>query len=259
MKINPLDMFTIKKIFDFIQIPIFAIDKNREIFMWNKNIEEFTGINSKDALGKSSKELANKIYSKNNHFISEILFDKELLNNFNDFIIKNDNNYIKCVSKDDDHLIIKASGLYNKENILIGAVELIINESFKISENNNKQKIKNIYIVDDSKLSRNILKKIINKYEIDKIEEFENGNKLIARILKQKPDLIFMDLLMPGIKGDKIVKAIKENFPDIKIAVLTANIQKQVEDKLNSIGVDFYIKKPITEKKISEIFIRGNK
>ena len=57
---------------------------------------------------------------------------------------------------------------------------------------------------------------------------------------------------MPGgINGLALAKMLTDKRPDIKIALVTANVQSAVKEKASQIGVDF-IAKPITEDKISE-------
>jgi len=223
---------------------------------------EFSGVTSANAMGKPANEIAGKVYSKNNHFFCEIFFDKELKKEFDDFEIVEFEDHIVSIDKDDDYFIIKASPFFDKKGNLMGAVEILMTNktSFK-NDKIKKNQLKKVYIVDDSKLARNILKKILKDEGIKDISEFSDGSSLIARVFKEKPDLIFLDLLMPGLKGERVAKAIKENFPDISVAILTANIQKSVEKDLKDYGIDFFISKPIEKEKVRAIFksLRGGK
>jgi len=262
MKIKPLELFTIRRIFDFIKIPIFAIDYNRDILMWNNSMVEFSGILPNEAIGKKASEIAGKVYSKNNHFVSELFFDEKLKNEFENFEIIEFDDHVVCVSKDDEYFIVKASPFFDKRGNLMGAVEILMTNKSPLKNNKiEENKLKKVYIADDSKWSRNILKEILKGEGIEDISEFSNGNSLIAKVFREKPDLIFLDLLMPGLKGEKVAKAIKENFPDILITVLAANIQKNVEKELKNCGVDFFVSKPVAKEKIRAIFkdLRGGK
>jgi len=256
MKISPLEMFTIKRIFDFIPISILAIDTNREIFFWNEYLEKKSGMKSYNVLGTKTVNVANKIYSDNNHLISEILFDDEFINKFENFDIKVFDDHIEAMSQPQESITVKVIPVFNKQDHLMGAFELIFGNRIFQTNGLDLKEIEKIFIVDDSKLSRSLLRKHIIHYSKAEIFEFSSGNDLISRVFNEKPDLIFIDLLMPGIQGDRIAKAIKENLENIKVVILTANIQKKIEQNLREIGVDYYLKKPITEEKIKNLFVK---
>jgi CheY-like chemotaxis protein len=65
-------------------------------------------------------------------------------------------------------------------------------------------------IVDDSKSARLFLARILEKYEID-VDNAENAEAAIEYLTSHRPDVIFMDHLMPGMDGFQAVKAIKNN------------------------------------------------
>ena len=65
-------------------------------------------------------------------------------------------------------------------------------------------------IVDDSKSARLFLARILEKYEID-VDNAENAEAAIEYLTSHRPDVIFMDHLMPGMDGFQAVQAIKSN------------------------------------------------
>ena len=69
---------------------------------------------------------------------------------------------------------------------------------------------KRALIVDDSKSARLFLARILEKYEID-VDNAENAEAAIEYLASHRPDVIFMDHLMPGMDGFQAVQAIKNN------------------------------------------------
>lgn len=69
---------------------------------------------------------------------------------------------------------------------------------------------KRALIVDDSKSARLFLARILEKYEID-VDNAENAEAAIEYLTTHRPDVIFMDHLMPGMDGFQAVQAIKNN------------------------------------------------
>jgi CheY-like chemotaxis protein len=69
---------------------------------------------------------------------------------------------------------------------------------------------KRALIVDDSKSARLFLARILEKYEID-VDNAENAEAAIEYLTSHRPDVIFMDHLMPGMDGFQAVQAIKNN------------------------------------------------
>jgi len=79
-----------------------------------------------------------------------------------------------------------------------------------------------ILIADDQELIRESLKIVldINK-DMEVIGLAENGNKVLELLKKNVPDIILMDIRMPGLDGVLCTKAVKEKYSQVKIIILT--------------------------------------
>jgi DNA-binding NarL/FixJ family response regulator len=77
-------------------------------------------------------------------------------------------------------------------------------------------------IVDDHNLVREGLKAVFDQGdEIEVVGEAGSGEQAIEMVDKVKPDVILMDISMPGMNGIQATKVIRESHPDAKIVILT--------------------------------------
>ncbi|NHC40372.1 response regulator [Bacillus sp. MM2020_1] len=109
-----------------------------------------------------------------------------------------------------------------------------------------------ILIVDDEILERTALTKIINSSSEDVmvIGEAPNGRIAIEMAMEQRPDIIFMDIKMPGIDGVQAVKAIKKIDPVIRFIMVSAFNTFEYAKEVMQQGVKEYILKPSRKQDI---------
>ena len=99
--------------------------------------------------------------------------------------------------------------------------------------------MKKILLVEDNKEIHELIKNVLEKERYIVINAY-SGTEALIILEKEKIDLILLDLMLPGINGEEIIKKIKS----IPIIVISAKVSK--EDKINSllIGANDYITKP---------------
>lgn len=111
-----------------------------------------------------------------------------------------------------------------------------------------------ILVVDDSNFSQKITANLITKNLNDVNTYFaKDGEEGLAKYKSIKPDYTFVDLLMPKLSGEDLIKLIKEYDSDAKIIVVSADVQKSVKEELEAYGIMEFINKPFTEKKAEYI------
>lgn len=101
-----------------------------------------------------------------------------------------------------------------------------------------------ILLVDDSPVFRETVKNILTRENYVLVGEgstAEEGLKLLESV---KPDLMLLDILMPGTSGLDIITEIKSKYPKLKILVVTALNQKPINDELSQLRVDGILYKP---------------
>ncbi len=110
-----------------------------------------------------------------------------------------------------------------------------------------------VMIVDDSAIMRRNLTTIFTQAGHTVVAEAVNGGQAHLRYRNFQPDLVTMDITMPGVNGIEGIKLIKKEFPDAKIIVVSALDQRNmVLDALKS-GAMHYIIKPISPDKVISV------
>ncbi|MBN1526270.1 MAG: response regulator transcription factor [Candidatus Omnitrophica bacterium] len=111
---------------------------------------------------------------------------------------------------------------------------------------------KKILIVDDERDFSKLLKS--NLEETGKYEVYTEGDgeKAIEKVGKVKPDLILLDLMMPGASGFKICKALKEKERFSAIPIIIVSAKHDDTDKVSCLdmGADDYIVKPFSANEL---------
>ncbi len=69
----------------------------------------------------------------------------------------------------------------------------------------------------------------------------QNGFELMDAVARQKPELVILDLNMPGYDGLQCLKKIKNNFPETKVLILTNYSQPELVEDVKQIGADGYL------------------
>ena len=104
--------------------------------------------------------------------------------------------------------------------------------------------MKKIVIVDDQKLMRIFLRTLIaNDPALDVVAEAASGEEAISICKELQPDVILLDIMMPGIGGVLAASRIRRFFPDIDIIVISAINQEAFAYNLLEIGVKGFLSK----------------
>jgi len=100
-----------------------------------------------------------------------------------------------------------------------------------------------VLLVDDAKFMRMILKEILSKANCKVVGEASNGKQAIQMYAEVRPDLVTMDIIMPGMSGVEVVKKIREIDPNAKILMVSAMGQQVlVTESLEAGACDFIVK-----------------
>lgn len=110
--------------------------------------------------------------------------------------------------------------------------------------------MKTILIVEDSVDIHNLIKEVLEKEGYNVLDSY-SGTEALMVLEKEKVDLILLDLMLPGLNGEEIIKKVT----NVPIIVISAKISP--EDKVNALldGANDYITKPFNT---SELLARIN-
>ncbi|MCX7875375.1 MAG: response regulator [Melioribacteraceae bacterium] len=108
-----------------------------------------------------------------------------------------------------------------------------------------------ILIIDDSALSRRLLKKILDELNHQVIEATD-GLSGIELYSIENPDCVFLDLTMPGMYGIDVLKNILDINNQAKIIIASADIQKTTKELSEISGAKAFINKPFDALEIKE-------
>jgi twitching motility two-component system response regulator PilH len=115
--------------------------------------------------------------------------------------------------------------------------------------------IQNILVVDDSKTELYHLSDILGKRGY-RVRTAENGDEAMRRLGEEKPDLILMDVVMPGQNGFQLTRAITRDPRFASVPVIMCTSKNQETDKVWGMrqGARDYIVKPVnTEELVAKI------
>lgn len=111
--------------------------------------------------------------------------------------------------------------------------------------------IQKILLVDDSKTELHVLSELLTKKGY-KVRTAENGEEALKRLQEEKPDLILMDVVMPGQNGFQLTRAITRDpaFADVPVIICTS--KNQETDRVWGMrqGARDYVVKPVDAEEL---------
>ncbi|MGH7274190.1 MAG: response regulator [Nitrospiria bacterium] len=112
---------------------------------------------------------------------------------------------------------------------------------------------KKVLVVDDEAFVREIIKVRLKLLGIE-IVEGTNGVEAIEKAIKEKPDLILLDLMMPKMNGFEACEKLRSNpiTSHIPIMILTARGEQMDKERGQRVGAVKYLTKPFSPQKLAE-------
>jgi len=105
---------------------------------------------------------------------------------------------------------------------------------------------KKLLIVEDNELNLKLYQYALRPVQAQIIVA-RNGHEALELILNEKPDLVILDIQIPGISGIEVVKSVRQNpeFADMPVIAVTAYTMVGDKEKILNAGCNYYLSKPI--------------
>jgi len=106
-----------------------------------------------------------------------------------------------------------------------------------------------VLLVDDEKDFVNSLSERIQMRELDSKIAYD-GEQALELVTDEIPDVVVLDLRMPGIDGLEVLDRLKKNYPDVQVIILTGHGSEEDERVSKRLGAYDYLQKPVNIDKL---------
>lgn len=106
-----------------------------------------------------------------------------------------------------------------------------------------RTKLRAVLIEDETMFRQLILLTLGKVKDLQVIGEFGTGRSGLEYCLREKPDLLVVDLMLPDLNGMEVAREVRRAVPEIKILVITAHPSERLPADLMLLGVNGYVDK----------------
>ena len=107
-----------------------------------------------------------------------------------------------------------------------------------------------ILIVDDSTFERKTVGDMLRRSGYADVVEAEDGERGIEAFDREKPDLVLLDIRMPGLSGVEVLQKIIQKSPSAKVVMVSIVRDQASIDECLKLGAKGYVNKPVTTDKL---------
>jgi two-component system chemotaxis response regulator CheY len=115
-----------------------------------------------------------------------------------------------------------------------------------------------VLIVDDSASTRDMLGVILKRAGHEIVGEAEDGKSALKAFVELRPEVVLLDIIMPGISGIVVLEEMRRIAPGAKVIMLTAVDQDDVTRDLQEKGAAAIVFKPFSQEDLKKAFDRLN-
>lgn len=109
-------------------------------------------------------------------------------------------------------------------------------------------------IVEDNPLFRQtVLEALRNEFPAMVVDQAADGRTALEKIERSIPDLIFMDIKLPGENGLHLTEHIKKRHPDVFVIILTSYDWPEYREAAFNFGADYFVVKGSSHREIVEV------
>ena len=82
------------------------------------------------------------------------------------------------------------------------------------------------------------------------------GKEALAVVKKERPKIVFLDIVMPDINGLEVLRQVKEFDSSIRVIMVSVADDKETREKAQALGADEFIRKPFSKRYLEEVVIQ---
>ena len=109
---------------------------------------------------------------------------------------------------------------------------------------------KKIMVVDDSRIVQMQMQKILSDTEYEIVACCQNGEDALDMYDQIQPDLVTMDILMPGMDGLETARMILKKYPQARVLMVSSLAYDDTMQEANKIGTKGFIYKPFDREQV---------
>lgn len=109
---------------------------------------------------------------------------------------------------------------------------------------------KRLMVVDDSRVLEYQICKLLEDTDYEVAAYCENGEEAIARYEEVRPDIVTMDIIMPGIDGLEAAQIIADAHPDARIIMISSLAYEDTLQEAEAVGAKLFLYKPIDRENL---------
>lgn len=101
-----------------------------------------------------------------------------------------------------------------------------------------------VLIVEDNKLFRELLREVLlNRFTPILVDEAEEAAEALRIVERSRPDIILMDIRLPGASGLELTRKIKARHPQVSIVIVTSHDIAEYREAASQYGADHFVHK----------------
>jgi len=113
------------------------------------------------------------------------------------------------------------------------------------------KKVARVLVVDDDTLMREVLKALLRDDGFEVAGEARDGQSALAFLERTRPDLVCLDVNMPGMSGIEVLKNVRSRYPAIRVVMITGDSSMSTVREAVGFGAVGYIIKPFKAGRVS--------
>lgn len=114
-------------------------------------------------------------------------------------------------------------------------------------------------IVDDDPMLRSLLRVILREEGWAVTGEAANGEQAIVQCKEQRPDVVCLDVMMPGMSGLEVLAVLHQEVPESRVVMITSDASMHTVREAVGHGAAGYIVKPFNAKRVGDALAQAMK